>query len=76
MSTAQHNADSLPDEVARPMVRRLSAEQDRYINAANMAKAVERIADLLDTGPPPVQEAPTPTLRALVRHWIWRWRAS
>jgi hypothetical protein len=69
------DADNLPSEVARPMLRRLNAEQDRYVNLARQTKALERIADALeDEDYTPVPEAPVPTLRALLRHWYRLWR--
>ena len=56
-----HSADSLPGEVARPMLRRLNAEQDRHINLARIADSLERLNETLTTGRRQEQFTPKPT---------------
>lgn len=69
---SEHNADSLPGEVARPMVRRLNAEQDRHINTARIATALERLVDVLDKDAPVIYQDYKRTLWQRLRTWFRR----
>ena len=64
MDLHNHSADSLPGEVARPMLRRLNAEQDRHINLARIADSLERLNETLATGRRQEQFTLKPTRRS------------
>jgi hypothetical protein len=64
-----HESGSLPTEVTLPMVRRLNAEQDRYLNTARIATALERLNETLGEKPP-VFADDTRTLYQHLRAWL------